>query len=96
MCIHPLMIMPLYTRLIMRIQLQMSDYLRALRPALEGSAVMTVAVLLVKPLRAILEPLVLRLTIEILTGAVVYIAVIAIFHRSRLDALYRRLKGARG
>jgi hypothetical protein len=57
---------------------------------------MTVAVLLVKPLRAILEPLVLRLTIEILTGAVVYIAVVAILHRSRLDALYRRLKGARG
>jgi teichuronic acid exporter len=96
MCIHPLMIMPLYTRLIMRIHLQMSDYLRALRPALEGSAVMTVAVLLVKPLRGILEPLVLRLTIEILTGAVVYIAVVAILHRSRLDALYRRLKGARG
>lgn len=57
---------------------------------------MSTALLLGKPLLPTHWPLVLRFAILVVSGGIVYISALLIFHRGRLTALYARLKAVRG
>ena len=77
-----------------RLDLSPSRYLHALRPALDGAALMTAAVVLT---RGVLSdwPLAARFTVEVLVGAGAYVGVAWSLHHTRLRAFYMRLRVAR-
>ena len=82
---YPLITIPSFFRHTLRILgLRASDYLRALWPA--GSAAAGIAVV-VLPLRAIIPDTWsgwLQLSVEVLAGAVAYVAVLLVAHRARM------------
>jgi teichuronic acid exporter len=96
MVIHPVMMLPLYMRVFNRVQLPFSHYFRALRPAMEASLVMSAAVLLLKPWLPPGWPLALRLGLQVGTGGIAFMGMLALAHRHRLGTIYRRIKRARG
>jgi teichuronic acid exporter len=93
--IHPVMLLPLYVRVFEKVQLAAGDYFRALRPGIEGSITMSLGVLLLKPWLVPTWPLALRLALQVITGGILYIGEVMIFHRGRIFAIYRRIKLAR-
>jgi hypothetical protein len=64
--------------------MKVGDYLKSLRPALDGSAAMALAVLALQ-WKLPLAVHWLRLGIEIGAGALSYVAAIAVFHRERVS-----------
>jgi PST family polysaccharide transporter len=64
------------------IQMEVGDYFRALRPALDGSIAMTVGVLSLQRILPSFSPW-LRLLIEICGGAAIYIATVTLLHHER-------------
>jgi len=94
MVAHPLVMAPLFWKAFRRLDLSPSRYLHALRPALEGAALMTAAVVLTRG--ALSDwPLAARFTVEVLVGAGAYVGVAWSLHRTRLRAFYMRLRVAR-
>ncbi len=92
---YPWVVLPLYRKAFAAIKMSVMDYLRPLRPALEGTIVMTIAVLLAR--RALpndwLIPL--RLILEILTGVLFYLTTLWLRHRERMLAFVEMAKSAR-
>lgn len=84
---YPLLSLPLYWRAFQCIDVSVSDYLRALRPALSGSVLMTLAVLGVGRLFEGDAPSLLELAVCVGAGAATYAANALLFHRRRLVAL---------
>jgi PST family polysaccharide transporter len=80
---YPLVAIPLYIKTFRSIQMPVSEYIRALRPGLDGSIAMAPVVGLLKVMMPSTEPLWLRLIVEIGLGASVFIAVIFTLHRAR-------------
>lgn len=94
--VDPLLNLPSYWKVFRKLHVTTGQYLAALRPALTGVALMTVAVLLVQ--RALPQgwPTVVRLVLQVAAGALSYLGALALFHRPRLIALYTRIRAARG
>ncbi len=90
---HPLIIFRLYRRVAQRTDLSGRDYLRALRPAVHGTAVMAAVLLLLMTATGTL-PGPLRLALHVAAGALTYLAIMWFFHRDRF-ALVRGLLGRR-
>jgi teichuronic acid exporter len=80
---YPLVALPLYWKTFKTIEMPVGDYLRALRPALHGTAVMVLAVTLLKWTLAA-QPFLLRLILEIATGAAAYVTTLLLLHRERM------------
>jgi len=73
-----------------------TDYVQSMWPATAGCAIMAVVVMGVRALLPEdLRPIV-SLTIQSLSGAVVYLAVFALLFRHRLRTLYQLIRAARG
>jgi len=87
---YPLIALPLYRKTFQAINMKLSEYFRALRPALEASLAMVVSVELVRFSLPPLWPTVLRLLIEIATGALSYGAALALIHNERMSVLIRK------
>jgi len=86
--LYPLVAVPLFQRAFRKMDLPWKDYLRVLRPAMLGSLVMGVVVLLLKRSLPPGRPAALRLTIEVLSGAAAYVlATGAVNFRRRHDLL---------
>jgi hypothetical protein len=66
-----------------------------LRPALHGTVVMVLAVTLVKRALVPDKPLLLRLILEIATGATAYIATLLLLHRERMLTFLRTARNFR-
>jgi O-antigen/teichoic acid export membrane protein len=81
---YPFVVLPLYYKTFQTIGLRTDEYLRALRPALSGTIAMIPAVLFVKYGLAPTSPVLLRLLLEIATGAFVYVAAVWLLHRERV------------
>lgn len=96
MVVHPICISFIFRRVFKRVDLSGWEYLKTIRPALEAMLVMTVSVVFVK---IILRPYqlkpILGLAMQVSAGAVAYIGTILLFHRGRIDAMWRRFKQAR-
>ncbi|MBA3557832.1 MAG: lipopolysaccharide biosynthesis protein [Gemmatimonadaceae bacterium] len=91
---HPTVIVPLYWRVLTRLKLSIWAYLRALVPALSGSLLMALAVLL---LRSVSEgmPLLARVLVPVVGGAATYVLVIMTVHRDRMRSFVKILRAAR-
>jgi O-antigen/teichoic acid export membrane protein len=81
---YPINAIPMYVRTARRIRMSIGEYLRALRPAIDGCVGMTAAVLLLKwALPPTIFPLG-RLLAEVSSGALVYVGAQLLFHRDRV------------
>lgn len=92
---YPWLVLPLYGKAFAAIKMDIADYLRALRPAFEGTVVMTIAVVSVRhalPGKWIVS---VRFALEVLAGALVYAAVLWLRHRERTLAFVQMIKSAR-
>lgn len=88
---YPLIALPLYRKTFQAIDMKLGEYLRAVRPALEGSIAM---VLCVELLRAVLPTsysLSLRLGLEVATGAISYCAALMLLHNRRMLEVIKAL-----
>jgi len=83
---YPLIAIRLYWKTFTTIGMKTGEYIRALRPALDGSIVMTIFVLLVKRGLPLALPVAFRLAIEIATGILAYAGTEFLFHRERMRA----------
>ncbi|HXM60993.1 MAG TPA: lipopolysaccharide biosynthesis protein [Terriglobales bacterium] len=92
---YPLVVLPLYWKTFKTIEMPVGDYLRALRPALHGTVVMVLAVTSVKWTLVPEKPLLLRLVLEIVTGAAAYIATLLLLHRERMLTFLRTARNFR-
>lgn len=72
------------------------DYIHAVRPAIQATAVMALTVYAVRRwlLSDVSQPL--RLAVAVVVGAMVYVAVFWVLHRDRIERLLRVVKGALG
>jgi teichuronic acid exporter len=92
---YPLIGFAEYWKTMKTIHMDVSDYVRALRPALEGSAAMIVAVSALKWLLPPDQLPWLRLSVEVCVGAAAYIATILLLHRGRATYFLNVLKSMR-
>ena len=69
------------------------EYVLALRPPIEGSIAMTVAVLLLRQFLPANQPLALRVILEIAGGAGAYAGTLLLLHRERM-LTFLRLAGS--
>jgi PST family polysaccharide transporter len=79
---YPIVVIPLYHKTFKSVEMTLSEYVGAIRPALEATVIMTLAVLAVRRLVSATPPLA-RLCVEVLTGAIAYGAVLFFRHRER-------------
>lgn len=91
---YPLVALPLYWKTFKTIEMPVGDYLRALRPALHGTVVMVLAVTLLKWTLAA-QPFLLRLILEIATGAAAYVTTLLLLHRERMTTFLRAARNFR-
>jgi teichuronic acid exporter len=95
---YPLIAIPHYWKTFKTIEMKVGDYMRALRPALDGSAAM---ILVVGALKWALPPHQPRWPYpitEVALGAGVYLAVVTLMHGERVThflGIVKRLRGAR-
>jgi teichuronic acid exporter len=92
---YPIIAVPLYRKTFLTIGMKTSEYIRALRPALDATIVMTAAVLLVKYVIPAREPLPLRLALEIITGVICYGGTLWLGYRQRVAAFVKMAKSFR-
>jgi O-antigen/teichoic acid export membrane protein len=90
---YPLVALPLYVRTFRKIGMPVRQYLGAVRPALDGSLSMVLAVSVLKWAIPAAWPLYGRLAIEVTGGAAAYLIVLVAVHGDRLRSFttfYRR------
>jgi hypothetical protein len=88
-------VIPLYWKTFQTIHMKTGEYVRAVRPALDGALVMTAAVLALKWFLPPSLPLVVRLILEVATGALVYVGAVMVLHRERALSFLRLAKSFR-
>lgn len=92
---YPWVVLPLYRKAFAAIKMNIVEYLRPLRPAFEGTVVMTIAVVSVRhalPGNWIVS---LRFVLEILTGVLFYVTILWLRHRERVVAFVQMINHAR-
>jgi O-antigen/teichoic acid export membrane protein len=92
---YPLVALPLYRKALGKIHMTNGEYFRSLRPALEATIVMTVLVEVVKYGLSGHSVGIVRLMVEVATGAGCYVATLFLFHRQRMDILMLMAKRLR-
>ena len=80
---YPLVAIPLYSKTLRTIGMGTGEFLRALRPALSGTAVMIVAVVTAKYVLPEGQPLLVRLVLEIIIGALACTGAVLLLHGDR-------------
>jgi len=81
---YPLVAVPLYRKVFKTIDMHVGEYFRSIRPALEGTVVLTLTVGLVKYTIPSSRGLLVRLIFEIAAGVVVYVSTLLLLHRERM------------
>lgn len=92
---YPLIALPLYRKAFRRVGMPFGNYLVAIRPALNASLAMILAVGALKLAIPREWPMYLRFGIEVITGAIAYLIALLALHMDRLRAFlefYRRLR----
>jgi teichuronic acid exporter len=92
---YPIVVFPLYRKAFAAIEMNVVDYLRTLRPAFEGTLVMTIAVESVRHVLPGNWIVPVRLTLEVLTGIIFYGTFLWFRHRERVLAVVEMIKSAR-
>ena len=81
---YPVVALPLYWKTFTTIGMKASEYISAVRPAIDGSAFMIAVVLLLKWKMPVATPLVVQLAAEIVAGAIIYVTIEFLFYRQRI------------
>jgi teichuronic acid exporter len=89
---YPINAIPLYVRVSRRISLSLAEFWHALLPAIHGTLLMALAVLVVQALLSGHLTMIAGLVIQILTGAIAYFAVVLLFHYDRLSMFRRGIR----
>ncbi len=92
---YPWLVLPLYRKAFAAIKMDVMDYLRTMRPAFEGTVVMTIAVVWVRHALPGSWMVPVRLAVEVLTGVLFYAVTLWLRHRERMFAVVRMIKSAR-
>jgi teichuronic acid exporter len=92
---YPLVAFPLYRKVFKTIDMRTGEYFRAIRPALEATLMMTLAVGLVKYSIPSSRGLLARLVLEIAAGVIVYVCTLLLLHRERVLSFVRMAKSFR-
>jgi teichuronic acid exporter len=93
---YPFIALPHYWKTLKTIEMGLGDYIRSLRPALDGSAAMALAVAALQwRLPAGMNPW-FRLILEIGGGATAYMATVTLLHRERVTYFLRMAKMLHG
>jgi teichuronic acid exporter len=95
---YPFVALPLYRKTFQAIAMTTSEYIRALRPALEGTLAMILAVRLFHYLAVPRRSLLLQLVAEVTIGGLAYLGTLRLRHGERMSALVetaRRLRSAK-
>jgi O-antigen/teichoic acid export membrane protein len=95
---YPFVVLPLYRKAFRRLGMPFRNYLVAIRPALDGSLLMILAVGALKLVIPVEWPLYLRFGIEVVAGATAYLIVLLVLHIDRLRGFidfYRRLRASK-
>lgn len=92
---HPLVSIPIYMRVFKRIGMSRREFVEALWPASSACIAMAVAVIMVKKFTIAL-PIAIQLLIHISVGAIVYAAILLIFHRRAIKRIVSLLKLTKG
>ena len=92
---YPLVAIPLYWKTFRTIKMSVATYLQALRPAIDGTLMMVLAVLSVRWALPAHWPVWIRLIAEVTVGGAVYLATLMLLHRERMLAFVRMAKGFR-
>jgi uncharacterized membrane protein HdeD (DUF308 family) len=87
--------LPLYWRVFRTIDLSPLKYLQSLWPAVSGSLLMIIAIMLVQSALHDTWSLSIRFAVQVLTGGTVYVSLMFLAYRDRLVAFYRILKSAK-
>jgi teichuronic acid exporter len=86
---YPLVAVPLYRKMFKTLDLHVSEYFRSIRPAIEGTLMLSLGVGLVKYATPSGRGLLVRLVLEIGAGVVVYVSVLLLLHRERMLSVVR-------
>ena len=89
---YPLVAIPLYWKTFSSIGMKTGEYIRALRPAIDGTLVMTGLVLLLKWTMPQTLPMAVRLVIEVAVGVIAYTGALLVLHRERITAFVQLAK----
>jgi O-antigen/teichoic acid export membrane protein len=95
---YPFIVLPLYRKAFRRVGMPFRNYLVAIRPAVDASLLMILAVIAMKLVLPGQSPLYLRLGIEVVAGAAAYLIVLLVFHIDRLRGFidfYRRVRASK-
>jgi O-antigen/teichoic acid export membrane protein len=95
---YPFIALPLYRKAFLRVGMSFRNYLVAIRPALNASLVMILAVGALKLMIPVEWPVYLRFGFEVVAGAVAYSIVLLVLHIDRLRSFidfYRRLRASK-
>ncbi|MGA7401391.1 MAG: lipopolysaccharide biosynthesis protein [Candidatus Sulfotelmatobacter sp.] len=93
---YPLIAGALYWKTLKTIEMTPGDYIRALRPALDGVAAMALVVVAIQWRLPFSHSRWLGLMLEIMAGAAVYMATVMLLHRERVTyflSIAKRMKG---
>jgi len=90
--VYPFVVLPLYRKTFGAIGMTLGEYLRALRPAVTGTLVMTLIVETVRQGITASQPLLLRLAIEVAVGTLAYLGTVWLLHRDRVIAVLRTIQ----
>jgi PST family polysaccharide transporter len=92
---YPVVALPLYWRTFRAISMPIGAYMQALRPAIDGTLMMVVAVACLRWKLSPDLPVLVRLILEVAAGGIVYIFTLLLFHRDRMMTLFRMVKNFR-
>jgi O-antigen/teichoic acid export membrane protein len=84
---YPVVLLPLYVRVLRTLEIRATEYLACLRPTLASAAVMAAVVLLIRALLPAHWPLALQFSIEVASGAAAYVVAGLVLQRRRLQVL---------
>jgi len=89
--LFPFVAIPLFFRMCKQVGLSLRAYTASLRPALSGSLIMVICLLILKSALPLHAPY-LRLLIEIVTGAAIYCTVVAVLYPVQLRRLWTQIR----
>jgi PST family polysaccharide transporter len=95
MAVHPVLLFPLYRRVLSRIELPVGRFLGAIWPSVGASLVMVAAVLAARATVPV-PSMAVRLAMEVLVGALAYAAMMLTVFRGRLNRFRHGLKALKG
>ena len=86
---YPIVVIPLYRETLRTVEMPLKEYVLALRPPIEGSIAMTIAVLLLRHVLPTSAALAVRLIVEIAGGTGAYLGTLLLLHRERMSTFVR-------